>query len=67
VKELQAALQEAATVNESDTQPPMTNLRKSSIEWAQHSLETYRDNLLLRALAISAAIADFENEMEKPT
>lgn len=38
----------------------------ASKQWAYHCLDTYRDTLLERGLAISRAIADFMSEMETP-
>lgn len=34
-----------------------------SKRWATHSLEVYTDELLTKALAVSKAIAEFDNEL----
>lgn len=31
--------------------------------WASHSLETYKDELLTKALAISKALSEFDSEL----
>ena len=45
---------------------PGTLLRDASIKWATDALHIYRDELLTRALAISAALAQFAAELENP-
>ena len=42
------------------------SLREVAVSWATHSLKTYRDELLSRAMAISEALAQFANEYEQP-
>ncbi len=39
-------------------------LRGAAKRWAEYSLDTYKDDLLHRALAISEALVQFMNEME---
>ena len=39
-------------------------LREAAIKWAGHSLKTYNNELLHRAMAISEALAQFVNEYE---
>ncbi len=41
-------------------------LRVASTRWAEHSLKMYRGNLLRRAIDISIALAEFDNERETP-
>ena len=40
-------------------------LREAATQWSKHSLESYADKLLKRALNISRALAEFENEYER--
>ena len=40
------------------------SLRATAIRWGSHAINTYRDELLHRALAISEALAQFVNESE---
>lgn len=41
-----------------------SEFREASKKWAAHAIETYKDDLLGKALLVSKAIADFLNEME---
>ncbi len=41
------------------------DLRKAAEAWAMFSLRTFRDDLLRKGLAVSAAVADFLAELEK--
>lgn len=44
---------------------PPTSLRDSSVDWAAWCLSHLDDVLLRKGLEVSAAIADFLNEMER--
>lgn len=50
--------------------PPAENSGGQFLElskrWATHSLDVYCDALLTKALAISKALAEFDNELLKP-
>jgi hypothetical protein len=41
-------------------------LRRAASAWAEYALDTFDGELLGKALAISKALAEFCNEMEKP-
>ena len=41
-------------------------LRNAASRWADHAVRTYDGSLLRRALAISEALANFCNGVEKP-
>ena len=43
---------------------PGFEFRTAAKKWAAHSLETYQDDLLTKALAVSKSIAEFCNELE---
>ena len=43
------------------------NLRAAGTRWAVHALCTYDGKLLGRSLAISEAITNFCNELERPS
>jgi hypothetical protein len=58
MKELAEKLEDATETQDHDI------LRKACEKWAVHSLRTYRDPLLPKALAISASIAEFMAELE---
>ena len=40
------------------------DFRQLSIRWAEHSINTYADELLVKALLLSKALIDFENELK---
>ena len=63
--ELTEAIQ-TATVTGRDGQGDPAALRRASIHWAEFALSTHDDVLLRKSLAISAAVADFCNEIERP-
>ena len=45
---------------------PQGTLRDTAQKWAHHAIETYRDELLEKALKISEALTNFLAEMENP-
>jgi hypothetical protein len=47
------------------TSEPGKMLRDSALAWTMHAILAYRGKLLTRALAISAALAQFAAELEK--
>ena len=61
MEQLADSLRVAASAND-----PGAVLLNAAKAWAAHSLDTYRDGLLRQALAISAALADFNAELERP-
>ena len=42
---------------------PRVSFTDTAKKWAAYCLETYRDELLKRGLAIAAALAEFEDEI----
>lgn len=59
MKELTADIREAVAIGEPK------HLREASVKWANWCLNNLDDVLLRKGLEISAAIADFLNEIER--
>lgn len=54
----------ANTLTKSSTSADIEALREAAKDWAGHALDTYKDELLDKAIKISTSIAAFLNEME---
>ena len=60
-------MQELAQAIVSNAQgPDGIDLDVAAKKWAAYSLDTYKDRLLEKALAISVALVNFTNELSNP-
>jgi len=60
MQELSQSIENAVGVEQ-----PQDQIREAGKKWACYALDTYRNDLLGKALAISKALSDFAAEMDE--